>query len=67
MQWEARATRSGGTAIVVLGADDRGGDIMEVLRTRLPPGEWDVTARPAGREAAVHMEDRDTGLPRMGG
>jgi hypothetical protein len=52
MQWEARATspRPGGLAIVVLGAGDRGGDIMEVLRTRLPPGEWDVTARPAGAQ-----------------
>jgi hypothetical protein len=46
VQWQVYATtqRPGGTAVVVLGADDRGGDIMDVVAARLPAGEWDVTA-----------------------
>lgn len=45
-QWQVRAQsqRPDGVAVVVLGADDRGGDIMDVVRLRLPAGEWDVTA-----------------------
>lgn len=43
MEWQVRATSPRG-AVVTLGADDRGGDIMDVVRRRLPAGEWDVEA-----------------------
>jgi hypothetical protein len=37
---------------MVLGASDHGGDIMEVLQSRLPPGEWDVRAWPVREDRA---------------
>ena len=44
MQWQVRAQRDGSAAVVVLGADDDGRDVMDVIQGRLPAGEWDVVA-----------------------